>query len=452
MPAPKVLNMDEILSVDEPARTMRKNLISMAMAGIEAVMPENLIPSVLARKGDALTVNGNNGPLSFDLSSYDRIHLAGAGKASAEMGKAVAGIIGDLTEGGHINGIEDGEIPVGGGKVSLKRAGHPVPDENSIEGSRKILDIFSSSGKKDLIIFLLSGGASAMLSLPAEGIEKEKLAELTNALLKSGASIQEINCVRRHISQVKGGRLAAMTEATVLTLIISDVVGNQLESIGSGPTAADPTTYADARAVMKKYGLDGRFPSVMEALDPRNETVKPGDLKMKRVHNIIIADNRTAVKAMEKVAEERKCRFTAFYDITGDVDAVSKKLAGECNPPGLCLGGGEMTVEVSGSGKGGRCQEFVLRLFPNGYRGIALAIGSDGLDGNSGAAGGVFDNAAMKMAVEMGLSLEEFLKESDSYSLLSRLKTAISTGPTGTNVGDLYVMLPFGKSDAEKSP
>ena len=446
MPVPEIKNIDEILAVKEPARTMRKNLLDMAMAGIEAVIPETLIPSVLTRHGNTITVKGMDGSsLSFDLSDYERIYIAGAGKASADMGRAVAKIMGGYIEGGHINSILDEAISMDRGEITLTRAGHPVPDERGLEGAEKIRGIFASARKDDLIIFLLSGGASSMLSLPAEGIEPEDMITATDALLRSGASIQEMNCVRRHISAVKGGKLAADTEAAVLTLIISDVMGNELESIGSGPTAPDPTTYEDALAVIDRYNLGGKMPErVMQALNEGNETVKPDDPRLKGVRNIIIADNSTAVKAMETVAEKRNCRFRTLHYLTGEVDETAKRLAAECTPPGLCLGGGEMTLTVKGQGKGGRCQEFLLRLFMHGYRGIALATGTDGLDGNSGAAGGIFDTQAMEEAGRRGLFIENFLEQSSSYSLLSELGTAILTGYTGTNVGDLYILLPFG--------
>ncbi len=446
-----VENMEEILAVKGPAGTMRKNLLDMAMAGIDAVMPENLIPSALTREGDTLTVKGLNGSFSLDISSYERVLVAGAGKASAGMGKALAEIMGDVINGGHINSIENGTIDVHGGEITVTAAGHPVPDRKGLEGAKRIRDIFVSAGENDLIIFLLSGGASSMLPLPVNGITLDDMKNATAALLRSGASIQEMNCVRRHISAVKGGKLSALTKATVLTLIISDVVGNQAESIGSGPTTPDPTTYEEAVAVIRKYGLDGRIPEAVDkAICSDNETIKPGDSRLKGVQNIIIADNGTAVKAMRDVAELRNCRFRTVYDLTGDVDDMAKEMAEQCRPPGLCIGGGEMTVNVQGNGMGGRCQEFVLRLFRHGYRGVALAMGTDGLDGDSGAAGGIFDKEAMAELERKGMGMDEFLERNDSYSLLSGAGTAIITGYTGTNVGDLYILLPFGEKERNK--
>lgn len=441
MPVPPVKNLSQILSADEPARTMRRNLLDMAMAGINAVMPENIIPSTVKRDEEQLKISGINGSIELNLSSFERILVTGAGKASAGLGRALAGIIGDRVSGGQINGTEDGEI----GEVRLIKAGHPIPDEKGMEGAEEIRRIFTGAGRDDLVVFLLSGGASAMMPLPAKGITLEEKRMANDLLIRSGATIQEINCVRRHISAVKGGRLAANTKATVISLIISDVMGNQLESIGSGATSPDPTTSADAIGILRKYGLEEGMPaSVLAALNTEEDTIKPGDARLSRVRNIIIADNSTAVKAMEAVATEKKCRFRVFYSITGDVDDMAERFAGECKPPGLCIGGGEMTAAVSGHGKGGRCQEFVLRLFMHGYRGIALAMGSDGMDGNSGAAGALFDMEAMKLVESRGLHMEEFLEKSDSYWLLSEAGTTIMTGYTGTNVGDIYLMLPFG--------
>ena len=359
MPVPPVKNLSQILSADEPARTMRKNLLDMAMAGIDEVMPENIVPLSVKRDGERLKVSGINGSAMLDLSSFERILVTGAGKASAGMASALVEIIRDRISGGQINGIEDGEI----GGIRLTKAGHPVPDEKGMKGAKDIRKIFTEAGREDLIIFLLSGGASAMLPLPAKGITLEEKRMVNELLIRSGATIQEINCVRRHISAVKGGRLAATTKATVISLIISDVIGNELESIGSGPTSPDPSTSADAIRILRKYGLEERIPaSVLAALNTEEDTIKPGDARLSRVKAIIIADNSTAVKAMEQVAVSKKCQFRAFYSITGDIDEIAERFARECRPPGLCIGGGEITAAVRGNGKGGRCQELVLRL------------------------------------------------------------------------------------------
>jgi len=322
------------------------------------------------------------------------------------------------------------------------------------------MELLNEVNERTLVITLLSGGASALLPAPQKGISLEEKQRTTSLLLKCGATIEEINIVRKHISEIKGGRLAALAyPATLLCIILSDVVGDYLPSIGSGPTVPDPSTFPDAVKILKHYSIwDNNPDSIRKYLEDgvmnKNlESPKPGDPRLSRVHNIILGNNRVALESAERKAKELGCNSLILSSyIEGEAryvgtvfSAITKELVATNHPivkPGVLLAGGETTVIVNGSGKGGRNQELALssaiRLC--NLKGVVIAsMGTDGLDGSSKAAGAIVDGTTLKRASDIGMDPAKYLKNNDSYHFFKKLNDLIITGPTGTNVNDIMV-------------
>lgn len=397
---------------------------------------------------------------SYDLNRIRRLIVVGAGKASPAMAAAVVSVLGSR--------ITDGLVVTKAGRFKpLKRidiltAGHPIPDRAGRMAADRLIHLIDGLSPDDLVLFLLSGGASALIPLPAKGITLRDKQKVTNLLLRSGAKIEELNAVRKHLSQLKGGQLAARCRpARVVGLILSDVLGSPLDAIGSGPTAPDRTTFGDAIHVLKNYRLWSEVPlSVRKHLETgrkrgRFETPKPGDPLFGRVRNIIIGDNHAAVEAVSGKA--RALGFNTFVLTTkleGEAREVAQlfgTLAREIRETGrpvrrpACLvAGGELTVSVTGRGKGGRCQELGLAAVKEiaGLSGSTLAaFGTDGSDGPTDAAGVVVDDHALFRAARMGLDPDRFLARNDSYHFFKKLGGLIKTGATGTNVNDIYLMI-----------
>ena len=334
-------------------------------------------------------------------------------------------------------------------------AGHPLPDARSRRAARDVLELLARARECDLVIVLLSGGASALLAAPASGLWLRDKARITELLLRAGATIDELNAVRKHLSRVKGGGLVRGTRARVAALVLSDVIGNEPATIGSGPTVPDPTTFADAVAILRERGLLQRVPRVREHLlagarGEREETLKPGDPKSRRASNRIIGDNRVAVKAAAR--EARRLGFvtrTLTTRLAGEARHAAPRLVSElgARKPGVCLlASGETTVTVSGAGRGGRNQELVVAsvrgLVAIGAPAVVASLASDGIDGRSAAAGGVADDRSLARARRAGLAPpESFLEANDTEGFLAPLSDLIVTGPTGTNVLDLTVLL-----------
>jgi glycerate-2-kinase len=340
----------------------------------------------------------------------------------------------------------------------LNPAGHPIPDEGSINGAKEMLRILSKADERDLVIVLISGGGSALMEYPMEGITLEDLREMNRLLVLSGADIREINTVRKHVSRVKGGRLAeAAYPARVVSLIISDVIGDPLDTIASGPTAPDETTFQDAWEVLRNYSLVEKMPQsvikvIKDGMEGRiPETPKPGDPIFENVTNMIVANNLKAVQTAEGVLRSLGYNTLVLGSrVQGEARHIGKMLAGlassiknegiPLSPPAALLMGGETTVTVTGDGVGGRNQELVLGAVRQiaGLDGVVVAsIGTDGIDGSSEAAGAICDGHTLERALREGLKPEEYLKNNDSYSFFSWLGDAIITGPTLTNVMDL---------------
>jgi glycerate 2-kinase len=419
---------------------------------IKAVDPEILIRQKMRLNGSKLVL----GHSRIDLSSFERILVLGGGKAALGMALAVERVLESRITAGVVNvpsPLAKGTLPR---RIKLKPASHPIPSQRGVAGVKRMLAMVGKPGSKDLIFLLLSGGASSMLPLPAPGVSVDVKQKVTRSLLASGASIREINTVRRHLSGIKGGRLAErLYPATVLTLIISDVVGDEIEDVGSGPTAPDPSTYQDARKVLEKYQLWNGSPEAIKSLIRRGmagvvgETPKPGSKVFQHVHNEIVGSNKEACLAAAESLKRSGYRTTILTRrMAGDArragETISNTLAGLEKRPAAVISAGETTVSVRGNGMGGRNQELVLAasLALEGLeRVLVVSVGTDGRDGPTNAAGAIADGETVRRALRKGMSPKGFLENNDSYNFFRRLKDLVVTGPTGTNVGDLTLAL-----------
>ena len=402
---------------------------------------------------------GDVGPLvrraleSMDLSRHRRILVVGAGKASGAMAHALEGVLGDR--------ISDGLVVVKDGytaptqKIKLVEAGHPIPDERGLRAANELLTLARSAQADDLLIVLISGGGSALTPCPAPPITLEEKQALTRLLLAAGATINELNAVRKHCSLIKGGRLAqAASPAPVLALILSDVIGDPLDVIASGLTAPDQTTYADALAILDRFGLRAKAPgAVVEHLErgargeiPENP--KADDPVFRHVQNRVIGGNSLVVEAAVREAEALGLRVSfVTRALRGEAREVAKEFCGLATSvisPACLVAGGETTVTVTGNGMGGRCQEFALAaaLAIQGMENVVvLAAGTDGTDGPTNAAGAFADGETIKRAARRNLDAHASLEANDSYRFFSELGDLVVTGPTNTALLDLYLLL-----------
>lgn len=437
---------------------MRNDVLKIFKTGIAAVDPVSCVKQHCRLEDQILRINGHE----FNITLYRRIIIMGAGKASAFMAKAIEDILGDLVTSGRI-------ITKYGHGLSLKRievseAGHPIPDENGLEAAKAMLDLARSADRETLVICLLSGGGSALMPCPADGITLSDKQETTDILIRCGASIDEINIIRKHLSGIKGGRLAkAVFPATLVCLVISDVIGNDLSTIASGPAVPDPSTALDCLDIISSYGIASQLPStVIRHLKRstevnRTETPKPSDPVFKGISHKIVADNTAALDAAKKTAQKLgyHCRIhTAALD--GDTGKaarlhtdMAKKLlttesSGTTQKPCCVLSGGETTNTVTGKGKGGRNMEFALHCI-NDIAGlertVILSCGTDGTDGPTDAAGAIVDHKSLSKAKGLNLDPALYIKDNDSYHFFKKTGELVKTGPTHTNVMDLKIIL-----------
>ena len=435
---------------------LRRDARTIFDAGLRAVDPAELVKRELRRPRDMLEVAGRH----YDLAKYRRLYVVGAGKASARMASAVEDIADGSLHGGIVIVKYGHSVPLN--KIKVIAAGHPVPDEAGANATREIIAALSQAKKDDLILCLLSGGGSALLSYPADNLSLEDKQATTRLLLGCGAKIQEINAIRKHLSRVKGGRLAQLASpATIVSLILSDVVGDHIESIASGPTAPDGTTFSDCWRIIERYGLIGQIPTTVRDFLEQGvqgkiaETPKPGDRLFEKVQNVIVGNNRTALLAAEHQAEalgyhtlilssfiEGEAREAALFH-----SAIAKEIISTDNPvsrPACVISGGETTVTIRSDGRGGRNQEFALAaaIEIDGTEGVAiLSGGTDGTDGPTDAAGGIVDGTTIKRAKNRGLKANYYLNRNDSYRFLQAAGDLLVTGPTFTNVMDLRLVL-----------
>jgi glycerate 2-kinase len=430
-------------------------------AALAAADPYNAVLKAVSVERNRLQVAG----ATYDLASFERIVVVGAGKATARMALAVESLLGSRIAAGLIV-VKDGHTePLK--VIEQVEAAHPVPNEAGIAGAQRILQMVRAADDKTLVICLLSGGASALLVAPADGVTLQDKQDATRLLLNAGASINELNAVRKHLSAVKGGRLAqAAFPAQLLTLIVSDVIGDALDVIGSGPTSPDDSTFADAWAVIERFGLREKLPPRVADHLQRGiaaqvpETVKANDACLARTRNVIVAGIGQALAAAEHRAEQLGYSPKTISDeLQGEAGDAARLLAQAArdeldamqpNERRCLLCGGETTVVVRGSGKGGRNQEFALAfaLEIEGDQGVSmLSAGTDGTDGPTDAAGAMVDGGTIAQAKKLGLDPLRFLGNNDSYAFFQQLDSAsgthchFKTGPTGTNVMDIQIVL-----------
>lgn len=453
-----VRNRDQLTMVEGPEKLLRRRAIEALDHTITSVMPDRLMAKVKV-KGKRLSIDGR----SFRLSDYEEIVVMGAGKACLSMYEYVESLLGNrISRGLIVVPHEDSsKATVKVPSVKVVGASHPLPDEDGLNAAREMLNMANSLGEKTLVLFLLSGGASSLLPSPAEPVTLEEKVWVTKELMRAGASIEELNAVRKHLSSLKGGQLAkALHPATVVTIAISDVVGDRMDIIGSGPTAPDPSTFGQALSVLKSRGIWDRAPrSVTERLTRGlygeiPETPKPGDPLFKNVHNFIVGSNLDACKAASRFL--KRLGFSTFIltnTLKGESREVAKVMCSIARdfPKSLpkkrrlaLVAGGETTVTVRGKGRGGRCMEMVLSccLELKGSKGIVFAaLGTDGIDGETDYAGAICDGNSYHRSLTKGLNPEDYLADNDSYGFFSKLGDGIITGRTGTNVGDILLIL-----------
>jgi len=449
-----------------------RDLDAIFKAGLARVDPYRMIVDHVRLSGSRLEVRMEDENLDVDLAPYSRILILGAGKATAPMAKAFEEILGERLSGGLIV-VKYGHTAELS-KVETLESGHPVPDENGVLGASRIMALAGEADGKTLVLTLVSGGGSALVPSPmsyAAGGREVRLnlahkQETTKALLRCGADITEINCIRKHLSGLKGGRLLQhIAPARSLNFILSDVVGDDLSSIASGMTAVDPTTYADALAIIEKYGIEDEVPAVvmdtlrLGAEGGIEETLKPGAEAAGLSTNILIGTNaRAMAEAGEKARSLGYNVVSLTSRITGEAKEVARFLSAVAadaaeteligNKPLCVISGGEPVVRLEGKGKGGRNQEMALaflleiRKNPALFERVAfLAASTDGNDGPTDAAGAFAAITVLERAVAAGLSPDAFLRENDSYNFFDRIDGLYKTGPTNTNVCDLHLML-----------
>ncbi len=431
-------------------KTSRALAEEMTVAAIKSVDPYHLIFEQIRLQGDILSIQDKE---QIDLSAYNNIYLLGAGKGTAPMAKALEEILGGRLHEGFI------VVKYGHGlllkRVAVQEAGHPLPDENSLIAGEKMLALAGKADKDDLVFVLISGGASALVEALLPGISLQSLSLLNEQLLACGADIGEINSVRKTVSLVKGGGLIKKIHpAKTIALILSDVVGDPLEVIGSGPTVIDKSAAEKPLQILQKYYLVESLP--VEIVHSVKNSHAHEDANGLRVKNFIIGNNLRALRSAEKIAEDAGYNTLILSDrVEGESREIAKLLAGiiktiqsdnlPLSPPACVLLGGETTVTLKGTGKGGRNQETVLSLL-TAMKNIKApfyfcSIGTDGSDGPTDAAGAWVDEKSFKKALELKINPADYLKNNDSYHFFNKLGQLIKTGPTMTNVMDIMFVI-----------
>jgi len=453
-------------SADRERNPLKRHILEAMADGLRAADPGTLLRHTVQVRGHYLTT----GRKKFNLSRYNRVLVLGGGKAAAGMAQAIESMLDNWITAGIVNVPYNPKPRVIGSRILLQRASHPYPNNSGRKGVEKMLQMVGRPTPKDLVICLLSGGASALMPMPLEGLGLGDLRETTQHLLRSGASIREVNVVRKHLSGLTGGRLAQrLYPATILSLIISDVVGDDVGSIASGPTSPDESTFADARRVLERYDLKNRVPPNVRRIIERGtegavtDTPKPSSKIFNRVHNLVVGNNRDCCEAAANSLRKQGYRTII----------LSTKLEGEARQVGLVLArilldldgtrfsfgrplaivaGGETTVTVKGPGLGGRNHELVLSaaLEIQGLEDVALgSMDTDGIDGSTPVAGTLADGNTIKQGLTLGLDGRASLERNDSYNFFKKVKGLIITGRTGTNVNDLIVAVAGSPPDRE---
>lgn len=435
---------------------LREDSRHIFAAGIAAVDPIAAIRRAVVRRGDILYVDG----VSYDLRRYAQVYVVGAGKAGATMTQGLEEVLGERLRGGVVT-VKYGHLaPVS--RVTIYEAAHPVPDAAGMQGAEALFQVAQQAGTDDLVLCLLSGGGSALLPAPSPGITLAEKQQVTGLLLECGASIDEINAIRKHLSRLKGGQLARLVwPATLITLMLSDVVGDRLDVIASGPTVPDPTTYHDCLEIISRYDLLPRLPVSVRGHLQRGqagelaETPKATDPAFVGSQTVLIGSNRMALQAACAEAQARGYKTLLLSSsLQGETRHIARMHAAigreiqqsgaPLAPPACVITGGETTVTLRGDGLGGRNQEFALAaaLDIAGLESVVvLSAGTDGTDGPTPAAGALADGSTVARAQALGLAPQICLRRNDSYHFFHALDDLFITGPTGTNVMDMHILL-----------
>jgi len=425
---------------------VRMEMLAVAEAALAAVHPEEAIARAAIRDDDTIRI----GARRIDLGSHDRAVVLGFGKAAVAMGRAALRLLDGIPTVGVLVPTSDGTVD----GLEVITGSHPVPDERSLRGGQRVLELARSVGPDDLAVVLVSGGGSSVLAAPAGDLILDDLSTTNALLLRSGATITELNTVRKHLSAVKGGRLAeALAGAkTIVTLILSDVIGNPLDVVASGPTVPDPTTFADALAVLDRYDLRSEVSSaVLRHLEDGLAGLIPDTPDSNEVFDhqmlVIVADAGIAARAACDAARHHPGpSHVVATDLEGEAREVAKSLvlaAAELDSGETLIYAGETTVTVQGNGRGGRNQELALAasIELNGRDDVViLSLGTDGVDGMSPAAGAFADGSAVARGKKLGLDAANHLRRNDSHPFLTAIGDTVNSGPTGTNVGDLILV------------
>lgn len=452
---------------DPQTLAMRADARAIFNAGIRAVDPHAAVMRHCRREDNWLRV----GEHSFDLGRFKNLWVVGAGKATAAMAQAVEQLLGPRISGGLISVKYGHTLPLS--HIRTVEAGHPLPDDAGMTAAQQVLTIVKDAGSEDLVLVLISGGGSALLPLPVPGITLQDKQTVTQTLLDCGATIAEINAVRKHLSAIKGGQLAqAGRHCTMVCLMLSDVVGDDPQSIASGPTVADPSTYADCMEMIDRYAIAAEIPQSVTAhlsdgvAGLRPETPKAATHVWKHVTHHIIANNLQALQAAAAQAERLGYRSLILSSriegetriVAGLHAAIAREVLESGHPlpaPACLLSGGETTVTLRGSGLGGRNQEFALAsalAIAEVARTVVLSAGSDGGDGPTPAAGAIVDHFTFRGAAARGLDPRAYLDNNDSYTFFKHSGDLLITGPTRTNVMDLRIVLIRGAGNLQPNP
>ena len=420
-----IQNFEDLATSDK-----KKECLEILEAGLQAADPKNIISKFVTPK--EIKIDSK----IFNIENYSSIYTVAFGKAADSMTRALNAII--PIKSGIIVIPKGVKAKIKGKKFQIFNPRHPKPDQTSVKAAKEVMKYVQNKKSGELIIFLVSGGGSSLLAMPDDITLDDKI-HVTNLLLKSGVTIQEVNCVRKHLSKIKGGKLVENMKCDGISLVMSDVEGDDLSSIASGTTYMDDTTYANALEILKKYKLRWRMPSeVLQVLENGLENEKP--LKKSKIQNHIIANNNDCLKNMQKAAEKKGYKVIKIQ-LFGDIkEAVTKILENISESQKTCLiFGGETTVKVLGKGVGGRNQEIVLRILKNTqkFKKITIAsMGTDGIDGNSVFAGAITENVRIDLS-----TMKEFLKNNDSGRFFQKQKGNIVTNFTHTNLMDIGVVL-----------